>query len=75
MTALDFSRYQPNILAVGLYDGTVAVYDVKVRVGQCVPCDGTLNGSVTGHAIHGQQTCGQLGTPALFQRLHAHTAR
>lgn len=34
VTALDFSRYQPNILAVGLYDGTVAVYDAKV--GACV---------------------------------------
>ncbi len=31
VTALDFSRYQPNILAVGHYDGTVAVYDVKSR--------------------------------------------
>jgi len=33
VTALDFSRYQPNILAVGLYDGTVAVYDAKARSG------------------------------------------
>lgn len=31
VTALDFSRHQPNILAVGQYDGTVAVYDVKAR--------------------------------------------
>jgi hypothetical protein len=31
VTALDFSRHQPSVLAVGLYDGTVAMYDVKVR--------------------------------------------
>lgn len=29
VTALDFATHQPNILAVGLYDGTVAIYDVK----------------------------------------------
>ncbi len=33
MTALDFSGHQPNILAVGLYDGTVAMYDVKSQSG------------------------------------------
>ena len=29
VTALDFSKQHPNLLAVGLYDGTVAVYDVR----------------------------------------------
>mmetsp|Transcript_24966 Transcript_24966/g.81789 ORF Transcript_24966/g.81789 Transcript_24966/m.81789 type:complete len:774 (+) Transcript_24966:69-2390(+) len=29
VTALDFSAMNPNLLAVGLYDGTVSVYDVR----------------------------------------------
>ncbi|GIL70976.1 hypothetical protein Vretimale_4066 [Volvox reticuliferus] len=33
VTALDFSTYSPNLLAIGLYDGTVAIYDVKSRQG------------------------------------------
>ena len=28
-TSLDFSRLHPNVLAVGFYDGTVAMYDVR----------------------------------------------
>ena len=31
VTALDFSAHNPNMLAVGLYDGTLAVHDVKAR--------------------------------------------
>ncbi|CAG9464388.1 unnamed protein product [Pedinophyceae sp. YPF-701] len=31
VTALDFSRRYPNILAVGLYNGAVAIYDVANR--------------------------------------------
>lgn len=31
VTALDFSTYSPNMLAVGLYDGTVAIHDIKAR--------------------------------------------
>lgn len=31
VTAVDFSVYNPNMLAVGLYDGTLAVHDVKTR--------------------------------------------
>ena len=27
---MDFSLTNPNLLAVGLYDGTIAVYNVKV---------------------------------------------
>lgn len=27
---MDFSKLNPNLLAVGLYDGTIAVYNVKV---------------------------------------------
>ena len=30
VTAMDFSLTNPNLLAVGLYDGTIAVYNVKV---------------------------------------------
>ncbi|KAK9829743.1 hypothetical protein WJX72_007628 [[Myrmecia] bisecta] len=33
VTAVDFSTHNPNMLAVGLYDGTLAVYDVKSRQG------------------------------------------
>ncbi|EFJ40856.1 hypothetical protein VOLCADRAFT_77807 [Volvox carteri f. nagariensis] len=33
VTALDFSTYSPNVLAIGLYDGTVAIYDIKSRQG------------------------------------------
>ncbi|KAF5827261.1 WD40-repeat-containing domain protein [Dunaliella salina] len=33
VTALDFSTSAPNILALGLYSGAVAVYDVKQRQG------------------------------------------
>ena len=29
VTALDFSSKNPNLLAVGLYDGTVAIYDLR----------------------------------------------
>ena len=31
VTAVDFSVQSPNMLAVGLYNGTLAVYDVKTR--------------------------------------------
>lgn len=31
VTALDFSLHSPNMLAVGLYDGTLAVHDVSTR--------------------------------------------
>ncbi|DBA92976.1 TPA: hypothetical protein ACH3X2_003322 [Trebouxia sp. C0005] len=31
VTAVDFSVHNPNMLAVGLYDGTLAVHDVKTR--------------------------------------------
>ena len=31
VTAVDFSAHNPNMLAVGLYDGTLAVHDVKAR--------------------------------------------
>ena len=31
VTAVDFSVQSPNMLAVGLYDGTLAVYDVKTQ--------------------------------------------
>jgi len=30
VTAMDFSSANPNLLAVGLYDGTVSVYDVRL---------------------------------------------
>ena len=33
VTALDFSAAAPNLLAVGLYDGTVAIFDVRGRSG------------------------------------------
>eukprot|EP00955_Chlamydomonas_euryale_P063421 358662-Chlamydomonas_euryale.AAC.2 len=33
VTALDFATYSPNVLAVGLYSGAVAVYDVRSRQG------------------------------------------
>jgi hypothetical protein len=33
VTALDFSLYSPNLLAIGLYDGTVSIYDTKSRQG------------------------------------------
>ncbi|KAG2499039.1 hypothetical protein HYH03_003224 [Edaphochlamys debaryana] len=33
VTALDFSTYTPNVLAIGLYDGTVSIYDIKSRQG------------------------------------------
>ena len=36
VTAVDFSVYNPNMLAVGLYNGTLAVHDVKTR--QVRPC-------------------------------------
>ena len=29
VTALDFSSGNPNLLAVGLYDGTVYIYNVR----------------------------------------------
>lgn len=29
VTALDFSKRNANLLAVGLYDGTLCIYDVK----------------------------------------------
>lgn len=35
VTAVDFSVYNPNMLAVGLYDGTLAVHDVKTRQVSC----------------------------------------
>eukprot|EP00878_Enallax_costatus_P041950 GHUV01048885.1.p1 GENE.GHUV01048885.1~~GHUV01048885.1.p1 ORF type:complete len:414 (+),score=115.24 GHUV01048885.1:1124-2365(+) len=31
VTALDFSKQSPHILAVGLHDGTIAIYDVRSR--------------------------------------------
>lgn len=31
VTAVDFSVHNPNMLAVGLYDGTLAVHDVRAR--------------------------------------------
>lgn len=31
VTAVDFSVHNPNMMAVGLYDGTLAVHDVKTR--------------------------------------------
>eukprot|EP00798_Chlamydomonas_sp_ICE-L_P023736 gene23736-9292_t len=33
VTALDFAAHTPNILAVGLYDGAVCIYDVKSKTG------------------------------------------
>ncbi|XP_077981202.1 dynein axonemal intermediate chain 4-like [Glandiceps talaboti] len=30
VTAMDFSATNPNLLAVGLYDGTVAIYNVRI---------------------------------------------
>ncbi|KAG2453598.1 hypothetical protein HYH02_001816 [Chlamydomonas schloesseri] len=33
VTSLDFSTYSPNLLALGMYDGTVAIYDIKSRQG------------------------------------------
>ena len=33
ITAIDFATHSPNILAVGMYDGTVAIFDVKSRHG------------------------------------------
>jgi len=33
VTALDFATQSPNILAVGLYDGTIAIFDVKSKQG------------------------------------------
>ena len=35
VTAVDFSAHNPNMLAVGLYDGTLAVHDVKARQVGC----------------------------------------
>lgn len=29
VTAIDFSGANPNLLAVGLYDGTVCIYNVR----------------------------------------------
>lgn len=37
VTAVDFSVHNPNMLAVGLYDGTLAVHDVKTRQVRPVP--------------------------------------
>lgn len=31
VTSLDFSSRNPNILAVGLYDGTIAMYDIQSK--------------------------------------------
>jgi dynein intermediate chain 1 len=31
VTALDFSQRNPHILGVGTHDGTIAVYDVRLR--------------------------------------------
>ena len=30
VTSMDFSKINPNLLAVGFYDGTIAVYNVKL---------------------------------------------
>ena len=29
ITALDFSKQNPNLLAVGMYNGTISVYNVR----------------------------------------------
>lgn len=31
VTAIDFSSSAPNILALGLYNGNIAVYDVRLK--------------------------------------------
>jgi hypothetical protein len=36
VTALDFSLAHPNLLAVGFYDGTVAIYDMRKDTDQAV---------------------------------------
>lgn len=36
VTAVDFSSRNPNILAVGLHSGAIAIYDVRAR--QATPC-------------------------------------
>lgn len=36
VTAVDFSTSNPNLLAVGLYDGTVAIYNVRSKKNQAV---------------------------------------
>ncbi|KAG1657267.1 hypothetical protein FOA52_010838, partial [Chlamydomonas sp. UWO 241] len=33
VTSLDFAHHSPNILAVGLYNGAVAIYDIQSRTG------------------------------------------
>ena len=37
VTAIDFSTAHPNMLAVGMYDGTVAIYDCRKEVNFDVP--------------------------------------
>ncbi|XP_049929482.1 dynein axonemal intermediate chain 4-like [Epinephelus moara] len=36
VTALDFSDNSPGQLAVGMYDGTVAIYDIQSRTTPCI---------------------------------------
>ncbi|XP_070686525.1 dynein axonemal intermediate chain 4-like [Pempheris klunzingeri] len=36
VTSLDFSAYNPSQLAVGMFDGTVAIYDVQSRDKTCI---------------------------------------
>ena len=42
VTAVDFSVHNPNMLAVGLYDGALAVHDVKTRQVRSMPQSVTL---------------------------------
>ena len=37
VTSIDFSTAHPNMIAVGMYNGTVAVYDVRKEVDYDVP--------------------------------------
>lgn len=44
MTSIDFATYSPNILAVGLYDGSVCIFDVKNKATASTPIMESLSG-------------------------------
>ncbi len=70
VTAVDSSVHNPNMLAVGLYDGTLAVHDVKTRQASfhsCIclfACDQSLDSLESHWSLHPDS---QKGTIAILK--------
>lgn len=71
VTSLAFSGKYPNLLAVGLYDGTVLIYDIKREV-RALPRDGDALPSQQWGAVFSRPrpSCGPQSDKPLLQSVH-----